>query len=288
MGDFLREVFGGSKQKQQSTSDPVDVTPPEVEQLRGTFADTLGSLLGAPGGSNPLIGIPGDPNTVDGVQQTAPVTSQEQQLLQLISGTAQDPTRANLIKQTQEGQFLPGGAQGNPLIQQAIEAAQRPTLEGLQEVLGRTLPGRFAIGGQQTNQGESSAFDRAAAIATRGVSQSLADIATTISFGAQEAERGRQQQGVTLGQQELTVGVEALQVNALPRLIDQFGITEGTKQFQLRIQAVLEALQIATGTPLQTVGQEQQSTGSQVSSTGIVPALAGTAFLPKVSFTGKV
>ena len=272
MSEVLKTLFGGSDTKQKEKSGPVDVTPPEIEGLRGTFADTLSSLLGS-GGPNPLIGIPGDPNTVGGVQQTAPVTSQEQQLLGLVGQTAQDPTRANLIRQTQEGQFLPGGAQGNPLIEEAIRVAQRPTLEGLQEVLGRTLPGRFALGGQQTNQGESSAFDRAAAIATRGVSQSLADIATTISFNAQETERARQQGAATIGQQEVETGIAALQASALPRLIDQLGITEGTKQFQLRIDAVLKALQIATGTPLQTVAQEREATSVTNQQSGVIPGL---------------
>ena len=273
MGDTLRELFGGSKGKTKSSQGPVDVTPPEVEQLRGTFTDTLSSLLGAPGGVDPVAGVPTDPNVTGGIGQTAPITTQEQQLLKLVGDTAQDPTRANLIQQTLQGQFLPGGAQGNPLIEEAIRVAQRPTLEGLEEVLGRTLPGRFALGGQQTNQGESSAFDRAAAIATRGVSQSLADIATTISFNAQETERARQQGAATIGQAEVETGIEALQASALPRLIAELGIERGTEEFDKRIKAILAALQIATGTPLQTVGQEAEASGSGVSSTGIIPGL---------------
>lgn len=84
------------------------------------------------------------------------------------------------------------GDPNNPLMKAYIEAAQRPTLDALQETLSRTLPGRFTLAGQQTQPQSSSAFDRAAAIATRGTSQSLADIATKISYDSLEAARQRE------------------------------------------------------------------------------------------------
>lgn len=81
----------------------------------------------------------------------------------------------------------------NPMMQAYIEATQRPILEGLEETLSRTLPGRFTQAGQFIQQGEgSSAFDRAAAIATRGAAQAQADIGTRIGFETLESERGRQ------------------------------------------------------------------------------------------------
>lgn len=70
----------------------------------------------------------------------------------------------------------------NPFLQAAIQAAQRPTLEGLTQTLTRDLPGRFTQAGQFVQPGSSSAFDRAAAIATRGTANALGDIATNMSY----------------------------------------------------------------------------------------------------------
>lgn len=111
-------------------------------------------------------------------QQTYDPGSTLEQFAQQLQGAAQT-----------EG-YDPNG--NNPFVQAAIEAAQRPTQQALEETLSRTLPGRFTQAGQFTQPGGSSAFDRAAAIATRGAGQTMGDIATNISFGAFEAERGRQ------------------------------------------------------------------------------------------------
>ncbi len=277
MGDFLKQIFGGSDSEQQSTSGPIDVTSPEVEKLRATFSETLTSLLGG-GGRDPIAGVPTQPGATPGTAATAPVSTQEQFLLDLIGKDAASGERRDLISQTLQGQFLPGGEQSNPFLEETIRAAQRPTLEGLEETLGRALPGKFALAGQESKQKEgSSAFDRAAAIQSRGTAQALADIATNISFGSQEAERARQQGAATIGQAEVEVGIEQLQASALPRLIEQFGLTKGSEEFQARITAVLQALQIATGTPLQQIASESQSTGSSDTATGVVPAV-GTFF----------
>lgn len=80
----------------------------------------------------------------------------------------------------------------SPFLRAAIEAAQRPTMEALTETLGRELPGRFTQAGQFIQPQGSSAFDRAAAIATRGASNTLGDIATNISYQALEGARGRE------------------------------------------------------------------------------------------------
>lgn len=288
MGEVLKSVFGGSDTKSQSTSGPVDITPPEIAGLRKEFVTTLTSLLGG-GGRNPLQGIPTSQGTTgaSGTENlAAPITKQEQDLLKLIGEDALDGGngRDNLLRQTINGEFLPGGPQSNPFLQATIEAAQRPTFDALHETLSRSLPGKFAQAGQQTKQKEgSSAFDRAAALQANFATQAAADIATNISFASQEAERARQQGAATISQEEAKLGIEQLQASALPRLITQFGITEGTKEFQLRIDAVLKALQIATGTPLQTVANQSQSTGETDTDTGIIPGL-GKLF----SFSGTV
>ena len=267
MGSIVKTLFGGSETKSKSvqSSKPVDITPPEVEGLRGDFVSALSSLLSGPG----LDSIPsfGQPNV-------APLQGRESQVLDTLLADLQGP-RGGLINQTIEGNFLPGQPGANPFLQATIEAAQRPTLEGLTETLERSLPGRFTAAGQFVQPQGSSAFDRAAAIATRGVANALSDIATNISFGTQEAERGRQQEAIQLGQQEVETLRSNLQAQALPRLIEDLGIQRGLEEFQVRLNALLQALGVATSTPLQTVGQvsEGRSTSRGESQPGIFNAL---------------
>lgn len=80
----------------------------------------------------------------------------------------------------------------NPFVDAAIRAATRPITDDLQETLSRTLPGRFTQAGQFVQPGSSSAFDRAAAIASRGAANAMTDASSRISFDSFNAERGRQ------------------------------------------------------------------------------------------------
>ena len=274
MANFLKSLFGGSTQESQSTQGPVDVTPPEIEQLRGDFVNTLSSLFG--GGGNALAGVP--TSGLTGTAGTAQITSPEQQLLDLITNdaTGGGGGRDQLLGNTLAGNFLPGQNQANPFLNAAIEAAQRPTAQAFEEVLGRSLPGKFAVAGQQTKQKEgSSAFDRAAAIQSRGLADALGDIATNISFGSFQQERNLQQAAIGISQEEAELGIEQLQASALPRLIEQFGLDKGTAEFNTRLDAILKALSIATGTPLQTVAAQSQSTAEGESDKGIIPGISG-------------
>jgi hypothetical protein len=81
---------------------------------------------------------------------------------------------------SQTGAF--GGANANPFSQAYIDQAQRQTMQNLEETLSRTLPGRFTQAGHIIQPQGSSAFDRAAAIASRGATQEMGDIATRISY----------------------------------------------------------------------------------------------------------
>lgn len=275
MTGVVRGLFGGSEERSQQQSGPVDVTPPEIRDLRGAFSTTLQRLLGQQGG-DPLAGIPQFQGPL-----AAPMAGGENQLLQLLQQQAAGGQGQQLINQTLGGAFLPGQAGSNPFLQATIQAAQRPTLQGLEEVLSRTLPGRFTAAGQFVQPEGSSAFDRAAAIATRGAADALADIATNISFGAFESERGRQQEAIQLSQQEVATNIANLQAQALPRLIEQMGIEGGREEFARRLQTVLQALSVATGAPLQTVAQESSGSSEGRSSDGIfskIPLFGGPIF----------
>ena len=267
--------FGFKKSKEKSSSDPVDVTPQVFKNLQTPFAEALAQLLGStstPGtagtatsfasiGDGPITqGIPLAPGPF-----TAPVAAGEQTLLDqlLAKASGGDTSKSqDLLGQTIGGDFL----QNNPFLQSQIEIAQRTNLQGLEELLTRTLPGRFTQGGQFTQPEGSSAFDRSAALATRGVAQANADIAGSLAFQGFEAERGRQQEAAALLQQvteaEVNTLISNLQAQALPRLIEQFGLEAGTEAFNQQINALLQVLAITSGTTQAVIGTESKGKSS--------------------------
>lgn len=254
----MKELFGGSESKSQATSTPVDMTPDAFKNLRDPFAQTLLSYL--QGGGTPQYTGP----------LNADMTQTEGDILsQLMGQTGTGTNRNSYLQQVLSGNFLPGQDGSNPFLQAAIEAAQRPTLQGLEETLSRTLPGRFTLAGQQVQPQSSSAFDRAAAIATRGTADALADIATNMSYGAYESERGRQQEAVQLDQAEVDTTIKNLQAQALPRLIEELGIERGLALFQQNTQSILQILQTLAGVTAPTVANQQQSTSQSESHKGI-------------------
>lgn len=268
----MKELFGGSEteSQQQSTSTPKDMTPEELKALRGPFVQALTSLFsqqGRPAYTGPLV---------------APIEQRQLDAIDRVTAQANDPTRRGLLEQTMQGNFLPGQPGSNPFLEEAIRSAQRPTLQGLEETLGRTLPGRFTQAGHLVNAanmpnqaGGSSAFDRAAAIATRGTADALGSIATNMAFQGYEAERGRQQQAIQLSQQEIAGLAESLKDESLPQMIKDLGVDRGIKEFQSRMTSLVQALSIASGAPISQIAQESQSTGSSQGEQfgGIIPAI---------------
>ncbi len=276
--------FGFSKSKEKSSSDPVDVTPEAFKELQGPFAEVLAQFIGfspsgtsdagattfAPSGdtSDLLRGIP-----TAGGPFTAPIGAGEQTLLdQLLAkaGGTNTSVSQDLLGQTAQGAFL----QDNPFLQQTIEAAQRPGIQALEELLSRILPGRFTQAGQFTQPEGTGAFDRAAALATRAVAQAQKDIAVGIAGPAFEAERGRQQAAAIalpqVTEAEVNTLISNLQAQALPRLIEQFGLEAGTEAFNQQINALLQVLAITSGTTQAVIGTESKgkSSGFNLSITG--------------------
>lgn len=279
MGDFLRQVFGGSQQTQQSTatSTPSNYTDPSLSGLANPLSGSLQQLLQS---FNGQANNAGNPNTATSVPQ-APVTGNEQNLLNTIQGQVGPGTdSANYIKNVLSGQYLPGQPGGNPFLQAAITAAQRPTLENLTQTLTRDLPGRFTQGGQfiQSNtgdQGGSSAFDRAGAIATRGAANAIGDIATNMSNTQYTNERQNQNVAAGLDQNEVNNTISALQASALPRLIQQNGITQGLALFQQQTDNLLNILKTIGTVQAPTLANTStsQSSGQGTSEKGIFPDL---------------
>lgn len=274
MSGFFRTIFGGSSQNTQSSSTPTDLTPAPFKALQKPFANVLQGLLSGGAGS-PLAGIP------DYIgQTTAPVTGPEQALLTSLQGLV-GGVGSNLLADTAAGKYTDPST--NPFLKAYIEAAQRPTLEGLANTLSRTLPGRFTAAGQFVQPQGSSAFDTAAALASQSAGNVLKDIASNIGFGAYEAERGRQNQAIQLGQDEVKTIISNLQAQALPRLIQQYGLDVGLQEFNTRLNALMQILGIAGGVTRATPAQVSQATGEGTSQTGILPTL-----LSPFRFTGSL
>lgn len=261
-------LTGGSTNTQTTK----DFTPEAYKKLIGGFASQISKLLGIQGGGGNSL-MSGIPNY--GGQTTAGMTGNENSLLQQLMKMQGGGGGAGnkLLQDTLAGRFLPGKQGANPFLDAAIRSAQRPTLEGLTETLTRAIPGRFLQAGQFGQPGGSSAFDRASAIATRGATQSMADIATQMSSGAYESERGRQQEAIGLSQQQVQMTIANLQAQALPRLIQQHGIDQGMALFNARLDALLKAFGITSGVAVPTL-----ASNSSGSSTGGLANLFGSIF----------
>lgn len=269
----MGKLFGGREEKSVST--PVDTTPSALRDLREPFVHAAERALveGRPAYQGPFV---------------APITAGEQTALTGVNTAATNPLRQDLINQTLSGQFLPGSVGANPWLDASvaasIQAAQAPVLRGLEHTLSRVLPGRFTQAGHLINpatlqnggQGGSSAFDVAAGKTITDTSQIMADQARAIAAPAYEkayeAERQRQQEGITLSQNDVNTMVTNLQASGLPRLIEDKGIERGIAEFQDRMKSIIQALAIVAGAPIAQQGQQTTSTATTS------PNIFGTLF----------
>lgn len=271
MGDIGRTLFGGAESK--ATSTPINFTDSSLQGLNPILAAALKTTLGSFSGQQTNAGNPG---TATPTPQ-APVTGQEQDILNSIGSSVGGGTaRAGYINDVLSGKYLPTGDNSNPFVSAAITAASRPALDALTQTLTRDLPGRFTANGQmiQSNtngQGGSSAFDRAAALATQSTSNMLTDIASKIGSDAYTNERNQQTQAASLDQNEVNTAINALSASALPRLIQQNGLDQGLALFQQQTQNLLALLKTigAVGSP--TLANQSESTATKEN--GIIPAL---------------
>lgn len=271
MSSVLKSLFGGSEANQKSTTTQTNYTDPALSGLAPDLATTLRGLLSSFGGQ-----VSGAGNPIGNATPTvqAPLSGNESNLLQTIQGQVGPGTAsAGYIRDVLSGKYLPGQEGGNPFLDAAIRAAQRPTLEGLEQTLTRSLPGRFTQAGQFVQPQSSSAFDNAAALATRGVANSVADIATNISNDQYTKERGNQNVAAGLDQAQVDNTIKALQASALPRLIQQNGLDQGLALFQEQTKTLLELLKTLGAVQAPTLAANTVSTGTSSSEKGIIPGL---------------
>lgn len=144
--------------------------------------------------------------------------SYAQQILAGNTNAQQDPTSyLKNLNSASNGAY--SADPNNPVTQAYVAAAQRQTQQALQETLTRSLPSQFANAGQNVAPGTSSAFDRAAAIATRGSADALGDIATNINYNNMNDANNRaatalgqnSSQNAAAGLQTQNLGVNAAQ-----------------------------------------------------------------------------
>lgn len=247
---------------------------------------------------------------------------QQQNLLrELISGqqVGQGPAFQN---QGIDIQGIQGGVQQgqeNPFLQQAIAAAQRPLIQEFENIVAPALRAQFTQAGQQIQGTGSSPFNEAAAQAQTGLANALGDISGRLAFQdfaqrqalqsdefqqlrglmteqeaiqkrlqSEEFQRDRQRQldavsqaqGVDRAQLEnLIAGLEA---QALPRLVEQFGIDRGLEEFRRRQGQLLQAIQSAgaLASPTPVVLSSSTSSGTSTTSPGLLGGLG--AFMSNI------
>jgi hypothetical protein len=268
-GMYDPSMFGGMGGTSPFVSSPNYFNSMDGSQSTGIPGSGFGPM---PGSGSAQVGTGFDHlgnNVLGGMPQwmgpfTAGMAPGEAGMLQQLWQN-QTGNRPQLLEDTLAGKFLPGQEGANPFLEAAITAAQRPTMQNLEETLSRTLPGRFNMAGQTTVPQGSSAFDRHAATAARDAQQTMADIGTQMSFGVHEGERGRQMEAIKLSQGEVDTMIKNLQAQALPRLIEDLGIERGMAEFQGRISNLLNVLGVMTGAPMMNLGQQSQSQSSQFS-----------------------
>lgn len=267
-GSIGRTLFGGSEQKQSSRPSE-DLQAPEFAALRGPIADIFRGLFSG-GTADPMAGIPQFQGPL-----SASLGAGEQQLLDFLSARP-GGVGSDVLAQTAQGAFLPQAGQVDPFTQGAIDAAIAPFQRQQEEFLRRQLPSAFTQAGQVLGPGGSSAASRFGMIGSADIAQRAAEVAGTLAFGQREAERGRQQEAIQLGQQEVQTAVQNLQAQALPRLIQELGIERGLAEFQQRTTALLQALSVATGGTAPIIGTVSSGRGESLG--GIFGAQGGGPF----------
>ncbi len=212
-----------------------DVTPGQFKALRDPVTGGVGSIIGSEGG--PAFQGP----------FTADIGQAEQQALQNVQGFA-----GNNLLQRQSDALLQSQLEGrgltpesNSFLQQTIEAATRPLFRAFDE---RELQERGLFGRAGQKLQESSPFAQARSRATEGLLSAVGDVSGRIA--GENFQRGldRQQQAVNQVQATQQARFQqargVLEASALPRLIEQFGIDQGKREFDRRMQMFLQALQL--------------------------------------------
>lgn len=318
---FVKDLLFGEK-PQPATVQSVDTRSPGQVALNDQTMNALREALARMGGT---VGA----QSPTGV---APITSNEQQLLDMIMGSVTGQAQAGtpgttamdtLSKlATMNGSLSPlasgrAGAEGmalienilsgrtmdpasNPNLEASIRTAQRPLLQQFEDELAG-LTSAATRYGQYTGGNASSPFEAARMRLQGDLAGALGDVSTRLVAENFSAERQRQLEllglqsgafesganraltaataipGVARGQLETLM--TALEAQALPRMVEQLGIEQGTAEFNRQQQQFMQLLGLALSGSSGGVGTV--TVPGTEGSTGLIGSLlgaAGTAF----------
>lgn len=270
----------GSDSEPTSKNRNSDITPKEYKQLRDTYADLLKRGTTGNMGELKLDGVP----SYDG-SFTADLTDNEQTLLDQImahvTGRSANMTSADtVLGNTLNGQYM--YADSNPYLQSAMQSATGELQSQYENVTVPQLESTFKTAGQNIGPMGSSPFATALAVQNGAYLSSVQKTVTDMAYQNYSQERQNQlnavNQASALDQQSYEQLTGALQSEALPRLIEQYGIDQGVKEYQGRLTALLQLLGYEgdATTVHSSGGSGAGGGGAEVAGAGIA-AVAGIA-----------
>lgn len=218
----------------------------------------------------------------------------------------------------------------SPQTAAAIGSAIRPLVNTFNQTTLPGLVGQFTAGGQRVNSavsagqgagnagpfaqadtgggnfgtGEgggkgSSAFDKAAGNEQNNLLAQVGNVAGTISNNAYQTGLNQQTQAITqatnISSQDVNNLLTTLQQEALPRLVQQYGIDQGLKLYQAQVQTILTALQTGVGAAQPVVGNQASGTATGATTPdlasgfgNIASGVAGISKSPFGDFLGSL
>ncbi len=282
-------------------------TTAQLTGLENQLLGQLGEFTQRPGGFAELAQARGALSDILTGGGQVPTAGADFNINPLIAEFSRRPDESGRVF-NQVADLLTGRTQDadDPRIQAAITAATRPIIEQFQDRadINRNL---FTRAGQFVQPGSSSPFELAQSRLDVGLANALGDTGANIVFQNLQSERQRQanllsdlqqqfqsdeqrrlaqqQQGLQARGQQLqavaqTVPFErgqldalagALDTAALPRLIEQFGLTQGRDIFEQEQQSLLNLLQLAFG----ATSPQQIAVPGSPGSTGFLGQVAG-------------
>ena len=190
----------------------------------------------------------------------------------------------------------PASLASSPQTQAAINAAINPLINTFQQQTIPGITGQFTAAGQRTGGGAgasgtnmsvndfnqqtgmgqaisgnpgqgSSAFDQARVNAENNLMAQEGAVAGGITNQAYQTGLQQQSNAINqssaLGTQEINNVIQDLQAQALPRLIQQYGINAGLQLYQSQVQSILQSLGLQAQAAQPAIGFRSSGGGSQ-------------------------
>lgn len=181
---------------------------------------------------------------------------------QMASGQSLEIPSERQLSDTLAGKYL--DIESNPWLRGTYDAAARSVLDSSNEAF---MGQRSAFTGQQQRPTSSSPMAAAESRLSRDRDITLANLSSQIFSPAYQNERQIQAQAAKTARDFMSFQFDKVVQNqkeqALPRLIEQYGLDKGTEMFNTRMQAFIAILSTAAGLTDYKSGSE--SSGFNVS-----------------------